>query len=145
MLEPYDRRRPVKDFCFDAASVGWLRRKAFGKPLLDIQIQPNIAPASTSTFPNTYNSFQPTPAYGAVLQRVEVPPPHTVVPSARLQPAIITSSTNTGSNGSSRVTPPPPSPPPRDKDELLVLVAGVLVLVTAASVVFGIALWVRKA
>jgi hypothetical protein len=148
MLESYDRRRPVKDFCFDPASVGWLRRKAFGEPLLDIQIQPNIAPASTDTLPNTYNTFQPTPAYGAVLQRAQVPPLHTVVPSARLQPVIITSSTSRSSNNnssSSRITPPTPpspSPPPLDMDELRVLVAGVLVLLaTAASIVFGIALW----
>ena len=156
MLESYDRRRPVKDFCFDLASVGWLRRKAFGEPLLDIQVQPNIAPAFTGTLPNTYNTFQPTPAYGAVLQRAQGPPPHTVVLSARLQPAIITSSTshsshnnnNSSSSSSNRVTPPTPpspSPPPHDMDELRVLAAGVLVLLaTAASIVFGITLWAMK-
>jgi hypothetical protein len=139
MLEPYDRRRAVKDFCLDTASIRWLRHKAFGEPLLDIQIQPNIAPASTSRLPSTYNTFQPTPPYGAVLQHAEVSPPYTVVPSARPQPAI------TGTS-SSRVTPPPSSPLPRNTNEVVVLVAGVLVvLATAASVVFGIALWATKA
>jgi hypothetical protein len=155
MLVPYDRKRPVKDFCFDAASVDWLKRKAFGEPLLGIQIQPNIAPASTGTLTNTFNPFQPTPAYGAVLQRAQVPPPHTAVPSARLQPAIITSSTsrssnnNSSSSSSSRITPPTPpspSPPPHDMLELRVLVAGVLVLLgTAASIAFCIRLWAVKA
>jgi hypothetical protein len=133
LLERYNRRRPVKDFCFDEASVRWLRHKAFGEPFLDTEVQLR----SASTLVNTYNTFQPTPPHGTALQHTGMPPPNAVVPPARIQPNLGSSR----SSSSRRVTAPPPSRPSHNRDEALVLVAcALVVLATVASVVLGIVL-----